>query len=299
MEKILNGKKNKRESRGAVGKKTGGELIAFVIVFVILSLFALSYIFAFLWAIFAATKTHDQVLINPFDWHKIWNFKNYIDIFSVFEVRGIKMPAMIFNSLWFTISSAALTIMGSALMAYAIAKFQFIGKKLLISVNFIVMTLPVIGALPASYKMISTLRLVDSPLLLITRIGTFGAYLLILMSFFRNLSDEYREAAVIDGAGEYKILFMIIFPLARGPVFALFIMNIVAVWNDYMTALLYLPNMPTLSTGVYLFRVEMIYRARMDLLLAATVITAIPPLILYLLFNKSILTNVSIGGIKG
>ena len=70
-------------------------------------------------------------------------------------------------------------------------------------------------------------------------------------------------------------------------------------WNDYNTALVFMPKLPTLATGVYLFNSEMTFRARMDILMAATIISALPPLILYLIGHKAILENVSIGGIKG
>ena len=95
------------------------------------------------------------------------------------------------------------------------------------------------------------------------------------------------------------MLFRIMIPLAAGPILALFVMQAVAIWNDYMTALLFLRSMPTLATGIYLFNVQMVYRARMDILLAATILSSIPVLVLYICFNKTILTNVSFGGLKG
>lgn len=63
--------------------------------------------------------------------------------------------------------------------------------------------------------------------------------------------------------------------------------------------MVYLPNIPTLPVGIYQFNTEMLYRARLDILFAACVITVIPAIILYVVFNKAITTNVSVGGIKG
>ena len=288
----------RRLFRSTPDKKTGGQLVVYIIAFTIMVLFCMSYLFAFLWAVFAATKTHDQIVISPFGWHDVWHWENFIDVFSALNVRGVNMFGMIGNSLWLVFGGAFLSIMGQTLMAYALTKFKFYGKKVLITINFLVMIVPIVGALPSQYRMYAMLGFIDSPLLLIRYIGAFGGNLLIIMSFFRNLSDDYREAAVIDGAGEYRILFTIILPLARGPILALFVMSVVGIWNDYMTALLYLPNMPTLATGIYMFRTEMTYRAHMEILMAATVLSAIPPLILYVIFNKTMLTNLSIGGVK-
>ena len=87
--------------------------------------------------------------------------------------------------------------------------------------------------------------------------------------------------------------------MAAGTTAALWILALIGVWNDSGTALLFWPNMPTLATGIYLFNLEMIYRVRMDILMAATVISAIPPLIVFAIAHKKILANVTFGGIKG
>ena len=70
-------------------------------------------------------------------------------------------------------------------------------------------------------------------------------------------------------------------------------------WNSYDTALVYLPELPTLPVGIYQFNTEMIFRARLDILFAACVLISIPAVILFIVFNKTITTNVSVGGIKG
>ena len=86
----------------------------------------------------------------------------------------------------------------------------------------------------------------------------------------------------------------------RKPIFgALFLTNWLGTWNNYESALVYLPNLPTLPVGIYQFNTEMIYRARLDILFAACVIISIPAIVLFVAFNKVITTNVSLGGIKG
>jgi multiple sugar transport system permease protein len=197
-------------NKSIVNKRSGGQFVAFLIACIIMTFVCLTYLLAFLWAAFAATKTHTQIIIEPFALHKEWLFSNYIDVFNKLTVRGINMVGMIGNSLWLVFAGATLSILGPTLMAYALTKFNFFGRKLLISINFVVMIVPIVGALPAQYRMYAALRLINSPMIVITHFGCFGANLLIIMSFFRNLSGEYREAAIIDGAGEYRILFTII-----------------------------------------------------------------------------------------
>ena len=104
---------------------------------------------------------------------------------------------------------------------------------------------------------------------------------------------------MIDGANDFQIYFRVMFPQAL-PIFsALYLTGWIGVWNSYDSALIYLPNLPTLPVGIYQFNTEMIYRARLDILFAACVIISIPAIILFIAFNKLITSNVSLGGIKG
>ena len=80
---------------------------------------------------------------------------------------------------------------------------------------------------------------------------------------------------------------------------ALFLTEWLGNWNEYSSCLVYLPNLPTLPVGIYQFNTEMIYRARLDILFAACVIVALPAIILFIVFNKTLTTSVSVGGIKG
>lgn len=282
-----------------LNKRSKSEFVVYFIAFVILSSVALSYVLVFLWGFLASLKTHSELLLYPFELPQNWKFINLIDAFTMLEVRGTNMFGMIGNTLWLVATGPFLNLFGSTLLAYAVTKYKFKGANLLISINVVVMILPIIGALPATYRLYSSLGFIDSPLLLIVYIGSFGADFLFMRACFKNISWEYAEAGIMDGAGHYLILFKIMLPLAKGTFLALLLLRMVAVWNDEMTALLFLPNMPTLSTGIYLFNIQMIYRARMDILLSATMLSAIPPLFVFIFFNKAMLTNITIGGLKG
>ena len=149
------------------------------------------------------------------------------------------------------------------------------------------------------YKLIYNLGLVDSYAHLILAVSGMTANFLYYRAVFQNMSNSYIEAAMIDGAGDFKIWFKVMMPMAK-PIFgALFLIGWLGDWNNYSSALIYLPNIPTLPVGIYQFNTEMIYQARLDVLFAACTLTALPAVILFLIFNKTITTNVSLGGIKG
>jgi ABC-type glycerol-3-phosphate transport system permease component len=119
------------------------------------------------------------------------------------------------------------------------------------------------------------------------------------MAYYKNVSGTYAEAARVDGANDFKIYFRIMLPQAK-PIFgAMFLTQWISVWNSYETALVYIPNLPTLPVGIYQFNQDMIYQMRLDILFAACLIVVLPALILFIAFNKTITSNVSAGGIKG
>ncbi len=279
--------------------KTTSEIIVYTIASIIMGLFALSYVLSFGWAVLAGANSHQGIVLAPFEWPEQWHWENYIQVMELLEVRGVNFFGMIVNTLILVLIMPLLGIGGNMLLAYACAKYKFPGKELLLAVNILVMTLPIFGTTGAAYRMYSDFGFIDSPTLIITGIGNFGGNFLYFLSCFKGISNTYGEAARIDGAGHMRIMLKINFPMASGTTAALWILALIARWNDSGTSLLYWPNMPTLATGIYLFNLEMTYRVRMDILMAATVISAIPPLILFAVAHKKILSNVTFGGIKG
>ena len=118
-------------------------------------------------------------------------------------------------------------------------------------------------------------------------------------AFYSNLSWSYAEAAEIDGANEWQIYFRVMLPQAIPMFGSLFLMLWIVDWNNYGTALVYLYEMPTLAVGIYQFRIDTVYESYTQILFAACILSVLPPLILFILCNKALMSNVSIGGIKG
>lgn len=115
----------------------------------------------------------------------------------------------------------------------------------------------------------------------------------------QNLSWTYAEAAYLDGASEAQVFFKVMIPMCISPICALAVLRAIGIWNDYNTSLLYLQKLPTLATGLYIFKSQMIYKVRMDILLAASILSIIPVLVLFLVFNKTLLDLDLGGGLKG
>lgn len=289
----------KKKNKDILNKRNKSQKVVFGFASAFLWIVASTYIIVYLWGLMAGLKTHSELVMQPFKLPEKWMFRNYLDAFTLLKVNNTNMLGMIGNSLWLLAGGSFLTILGTTLFAYVVTKYDFVGKKLLITINLVVIITPIIGALPSQMRVVTDLNLKNSPFFLITYFGCFGSNALYMMACFRNISWDYAEAALIDGASHYRVLFQIMLPQASGLITALLIMQAIGIWNDYMTPLLYLKDFPTLATGIFIFNTEMIYRARMDILFAALMLSSMPVLLLYILFHNTILKNVSLGGLKG
>lgn len=289
----------KIRKRSKAFQKTSGRKVAEGIMFAILFLLCGSYLYILIWGVIMGCMTHTQTVISPFKFPEVWQFRNYIDAFTMLQVNNTNMVQMIGNSLWLTLGGAFLDVFCSLMMAYACAKFRFFGRNVLHGTSIVIMTLPIIGSGSAMYKLIYTLGLNDSIFYLVTYCSGFGMQYITLYGFMQNLSWSYAEAAYIDGASEAQVFFKIMIPMCISPICALLVLRVIGIWNDYGTSLLYLKQMPTLATGLYLFQNQMTYKVRMDILIAASMLSVMPILVMFLIFNKTLLDLDLGGGIKG
>ena len=292
-----------KTKKDIVNRKSKSEKIVHIFASVVLMFVGLSYLFALLWAAMAGTMTHEEVLINPFRFPAKANFINYVKAFNMLEIEtqygNVNMIGMIGNSLWLVGGGTFLSVMAATMMAYAMTKYQFVGRKFLYAVQIFILTVPIIGSLGSQMRLYTFFGMIDSPTILIAYTGGFGAMNLYISACFRGISDTYAEAAKIDGAGHYTIMFKIMLPLAKGIIIAMAVMQAISIWNDSQTALLFLKNMPTLATGIYLFEARASQYAMFNIMIAATVLSTIPPLVLYFFTHKVMLESVYMGGIKG
>lgn len=246
----------------------------------------------------SGAKTHMEVILEPFALPDKWYFSHYAEVFDVMSVNGSGFMAMFGNSLYFSVFGAALTTLSSMMLAYVTAKYKFPGAGLFFTASLIMILLPVYGSGGSMYLLLKDLGFLNSRWMILSSLGGMGLNYMYFHAFFQNLSWSYAEAAQLDGAGDYTIFFRIMLPLAMPMFGAIFLMVWLSEWNNYGTALIYLPRLPTLAVGMYLFRSDMVQYARTDILWAGSFIICIPPLVLFICFNKVLMNNISLGGIK-
>lgn len=274
-------------------------LVAKIIVFILFVLYVFTLIFAMLWAVSASLKTQVEFNQNINGLPKEWKFSNYATAFTAVQANGKNMFVMFWNSIWYSCGGALLTVLTSSITSYVVAKYKFPGRGLIYGVAIVTMMIPIVGSYPSQYRVYDTLGIMDSPFILITAMAGFGFEFIVLFSFFKTLSWTYAEAGFIDGASHLKVFFRIMLPQALPVIGSLFIVAVVNRWNDYMFPTLFMQSYPTLSSGLYIFQLEMTRGINYPVLFAGLIISVIPVIILFVCFQKTMMESMSVGGIKG
>lgn len=270
------------------------------LIFIGFTAYAISLIYPLVWAFLSSLKESAEYMTqNKMDLPQLWKFDNYLKAFEGLNIDGKNMFDMFFNSIWFSIGGTLAGVGVSCMTAYAVSKYRFPGSKLIYWTAVISMMIPIVGSLPSQFKVYTALGIIETPWLLLAFMNGFGFNFLVLHSFFESLPRSYMEAAFIDGAGHFTCFLRVMLPQAKSPVMALSIVSFINFWNDYTTPLLFLKEYPTLSSGIYMYQVINTRILDMPVLFAGIILTAIPVVVLYALFQNKIM-NISLeGGIKG
>ncbi len=280
-----------------------------IILYVIVAVYCLSMVYVLLFGLINSLKdATDFEWLNPFGFpHKEfgWKFDNYSKVLKEFKVSSMSMGGeevgfmgMFVNSLLYAVFMSLFSMATQIMVAYAIAKYDFRLKPILYGVAVIVMLLPIIGSLASEVQMADTFNFRNNLLgICLMKCKYAGLYFLVFYATFRSVSWTYAEAAQIDGAGHLKIFIEIMLPLIKSTVFAVFILLFIEFWNDYYTPMIFLPQSPTMSYGLFVFQTD--NRASQPIQLAACLLTCLPILVLFVVFKNKIMGNVTMGGLKG
>ncbi len=274
-------------------------LITKIIIFTLFAIYAFTLIFAMLWAFSASLKSQKEFYDNVNGLPREWLFSNYGTAFKQVSANGHNMFEMFWNSVWYSCGGALLGVLTSAVTSYVVAKYKFPGRGFIYGVAIVTMMIPIVGSFPSQYKVYTALHIIDTPFLLITKAAGFGFNFMVLYSFFRTLSWTYAEAGFIDGASHFKVFTRIMLPQALPVMGSLFMVQVVQLWNEYMEPNLFLQSYPTLSSGLYIFQLEMTRGINFPVLFAGLIISVIPVIILFVCFQNTMMESMSVGGIKG
>ena len=315
------------------GKKFSSTKIVFAILAVVLILYSTFMLLMLIWGLFTSLKSIDdfEYLGNVIGFPNLnsnemfnsreafFKFQNYATIINnfvivrraVFYRSGIAEPIvhvceagfgeLLVNTVLYTVGGALIYALMPALTAYLCAKYDYKLSGVLIAVYTLMMCMPIVGSAPFELTFLRNVGLYDSIWgNYIQKMTGGGMYFFVYLAFFKGLSDTYREAASIDGASEGRIMLSVYFPLALKIISTVFLIQFVALWNDYQTPLLYLPTHPTIGYAVYYISYESFnpefYHTPVQV--AGLMLLALPIIVLFIGFKEKLMGDISLGGIK-
>lgn len=292
-------------------KKTN---VAYVVLFTILVVYTISLAIPTLWTLLTSLKDYEiykkaSVQGDVAELIGLGNLslKNYKIAFDVFKVTILETGAtvnilgMFVNSLLYGLGCAFVATLTPCIVSYLCARYRYKFGRVIYTIVLVVMALPIVGSLPSEIQMTKALHLYDNVLgMYVLKANFLGLYFLVFHAQFKSIAYDYTEAAEIDGASDLRIMLSIIFPLALGTISTVFILNFIAFWNDYQTPMIYWPSYPVAAYGMFqLQKTPVGQAAQMPIKLAGIMLMALPILIVFAVFNRKVMSNVSVGGIKG
>lgn len=265
---------------------------ALTVLLVALSIFML---IPFYWMVISSLKMNKDVFSIPMKWWPdeiVWN--NYKIIWK-------KIPLLMFfkNTAKLTIITTIIQLCTSCFAAYGFTKTKFIGRDILFLMYVTTIAIPWHVYMVPQFILISRMGLNDSHLglILMQAFSAFGVFL--MRQFYISIPDELCEAARIDGLNEFGIFTKIIFPLGKPAMATLTIFTFTNVWNDFMGPLIYLKTkeLKTIQLGIRMFISQ--YGADYAWIMAASVCSLIPVVIVFLSCQRFFVEGVAASGIKG
>lgn len=279
--------------------KSPGELGASVLKWTFLLAVALVMIFPVAYAVLGAFKSNQELTAGGTILPREWRFENFREAWEIANF-GKYIWNTVFLCFWVVLGS----LFTATMTAYCINRRNFPGRRLLI-VSYTALMFIAIGPLTLRplYELFISVGMQNSlwPVVLIL-IGGQAVNIFILNSYMKTVPRELDEAAAIDGAGFFRIYWQIILPLCKPALGVVALFEFRAAWNEYLYPLVFTltnPDLRTLSVGVAALRYNDTAATQWNLMLTGAAISIVPMLIVYFFTNKSFISGLSSGALKG
>ncbi len=279
------------------GRRLGRRRTPFstLLLYFALILLAATMLVPFFWMASASLQMDKDVFRFPFRWiPKEPRWKNYVLIWK-------RVPFLTFflNTAKLSVIVTGLQLLTSSLAAYAFARLEFKGRDPIFLAYVATIAIPWQVYMVPQFIMMRKLGLNDThmALILLQAVSALGVFL--MRQFFIGIPRELSDAARIDGLGDYAIFARIIVPLSKPAIATLTIFAFVTTWNDFTGPLIYLSSekMKTIQLGLRMFIAQ--FSAEYSLIMAASLVSLVPVILLFLFLQRFFIEGVASSGIKG
>lgn len=271
-------------------KKLG--TLSFYVVAILLAVIAL---IPFLWMVSTSFKSRGALMSIPIQWipeNPTWDA--YIKVFSKFP-----FAKTIGNSLFISVSYTLITLLSSAMAAFAFAKLRFPGNQLLLGGYLATMMIPTQVTMIPLFVVMNRMGLSDTyaSVIMPSIFRPFAVFMLVQQ--MRTIPNDFLDAARIDGANVFQVFMRVALPLCIPSLATLFITTFMESWNDYLWPLLMLSDKNKMTLPIALSTLNGQYATEYNVLMAGSLISMIPIIIIYVIAQKQFKYGMMAGGIKG
>jgi|TARA_B110000240_G_C13487105_1_gene447960 raffinose/stachyose/melibiose transport system permease protein len=267
-----------------------------IIKWIIIISFVFYAIFPFLWLVLASLKTNAELLDDPFKLPKVFQFKNYTD-----AIEAAGLGRLIINSLVISTSATFLNILFSSMVAFAIARHTFWGRNVLFLTISAGILVPLNALIIPYFAIINYLNLYDTRTGLILVYCAIGLPVstFILTEFFKSIPKEIEEAAYLDGCNFVSRYFRIMLPLALPGLATAGTFQFILCWNEFIYAMLLTSStdIRTIQFGISYFTNQ--FFSDYVGMFAAVVVSILPSITVFILFQEKVISGLTAGSVKG
>lgn len=263
--------------------------------YIISILLAVLALIPFLWMISTSLKSRGALMSIPIEWIPAEpTLDAYTEVFSRFPfLRTIG------NSLFISVAFTLITLVSASMAAFAFAKLRFRGSGVILSIYIATMMIPTQVTMIPLFVVMNRLGLIDSyaSVILPSMFKPFAVFLLVQQ--MKTIPNDYLDAARIDGAGLFHIYFRVALPLCIPTLATLAVTTFMESWNDYLWPLLMLTDRNKMTLPIALSTLNGQHNTEYNVLMAGSLISMIPIIIIYIAAQKQFKAGLMAGGIKG
>ncbi|MEU4595041.1 carbohydrate ABC transporter permease [Micromonospora aurantiaca (nom. illeg.)] len=275
-----------------------GRVLYWLVLSVVVAGFTLVFLGPLYWMVTGALKSGQEIAQTPpslFPRHP--QPGNYVDAWN-----NLDLAKLLFNTFYYATGAVVFQLVLDTAAAYALSKLRPVLGKLILGMMLATLMIPAMVLIVPQYVTVIDLpivhvNLLDSPFAIWLPLVANAFNIFLLKRFFDSIPEDLMAAAVMDGATPLRTLWSIVLPMSRPILGVVAIFAVTAVWKDFLWPKLVMPSPETrtVSVGIYAFAGG----TPMNVVIAASVIAAIPTVVLFLIFQRNIMSGLTTGGLKG
>ena len=255
------------------------------------------FIMPFVYIFFMAMKTKKEAALFLFSWPAEWHF--WANLTEVIQARNYMLLLAYFNSTIITVGAVSLLIIFGAMVGYILQRRRSGWNKVIYAMVLVGLMVPP-AVVPTIWVLqgLGLFKTLHGMILIQVAYGLAFSVLL-FRSFISTIPRDLDEAAIIDGAKPWAIFYRVILPLLKPVTVTLIVVQSIAIFNDFTNPLYYLPGKENVTVQLTLFNFQTQFQSQFNLLFMNILLVTIPPLLVFIFFNRQIVAGMTSGAVKG